>query len=105
MTHMVEGFFSVSVEMKAEGSNDNSSTVEYPLGLKLIGLDIEDVSFAMEQTERHLEVRNTGYESYDSLTKRPLFVSLGLLFSIYYKGFMLGEQLANLPRASVLMEG
>ncbi|KAL2538914.1 trihelix transcription factor ASIL2 [Forsythia ovata] len=83
----------------------NSSAVEYPLGLKLIGLHIEDVSFATDETERHLEVENTGYENYDSSAKRHLLVSLVLFLRIYYKGGMLGEQSANLSRASVITEG
>ncbi|KAL2504232.1 hypothetical protein Adt_19853 [Abeliophyllum distichum] len=74
-----------------------SSAVEYPLGLKVIGLHIEDVSFATDQTMRHLEVGSTGYESYDSSTKRRLLVSLGLFLRIYYKGDMLGEQSVSLP--------
>ncbi|KAL2529047.1 hypothetical protein Fot_21648 [Forsythia ovata] len=82
-----------------------SSAVEYSLGLKLIGLDIEDVSFATDQTERHLKVRNTDYESYDSSAKRRLLVSLVLFFHIYYKGGMLGEQSASLSRTFVLTEG
>ncbi|KAL2486873.1 hypothetical protein Adt_31629 [Abeliophyllum distichum] len=83
----------------------NSSAVEYPLELKLIGLHIEDVSFATDQTERHLEVGNTGYGNYDSSAKRRLLVSLGIFLRSYYKGGMLGEQSASLPRASVLTEG
>ncbi|KAL2489775.1 hypothetical protein Fot_43067 [Forsythia ovata] len=89
----------------SEYCKGNSSAVEYPLGLKLIGLHIEDVSFAMDQTERHLEVRNTGYENYDSSAKKYILVSLVLFLRIYYKGGMLGEQSASLPRAFVLMEG
>ncbi|KAL2512268.1 hypothetical protein Adt_17868 [Abeliophyllum distichum] len=89
----------------SEYCKGNSSAVEYLLGLKLIGLHIEDVSFATDQTERHLEVGSTGYENYDSSAKRRLFVSLGLFLRIYYKGGMLGEQTANLSRASVLTEG
>ncbi|KAL2461082.1 hypothetical protein Adt_44502 [Abeliophyllum distichum] len=77
---------------------------EYPLGLKLIGLHIEDVSFSTDQTERHLEVGNTGYGNYDSSAKRRLLVSLEIFLRIYYKGGMLGEQSASLPRASVLTE-
>ncbi|KAL2545409.1 hypothetical protein Fot_14642 [Forsythia ovata] len=61
----------------------NNSVVENPLGLKLIGLDIEDVSFATDQTECHLEVGNTGYKSYNSSAKRHLLVSLGLFLRIY----------------------
>ncbi|KAL2543767.1 Uncharacterized protein Fot_13000 [Forsythia ovata] len=80
----------------------NSSAVEYPLGLKLIGIHIEDVSFAMDQTERHFEVGNTGYESYDSSAKRRLLVSFELFLHIYYKGGMFGEQSASLLRAFVL---
>ncbi|KAL2496775.1 Uncharacterized protein Fot_40532 [Forsythia ovata] len=87
------------------GSAGNNSAVEYPLGLKLIGLHIEDVSFATDQTERHLEVGNTGYGNYDSSAKRRLLVSLGIFLRIYYKGGMLGEQSASLTRASVLTEG
>ncbi|KAL2486872.1 hypothetical protein Adt_31628 [Abeliophyllum distichum] len=83
----------------------NSSAVEYPLELKLIGLHIEDISFATDQTERHLEVGNTGYGNYDSSAKRRLLVSLGIFLRSYYKGGMLGEQSASLPRASVLTEG
>ncbi|KAL2559412.1 Uncharacterized protein Fot_04151 [Forsythia ovata] len=83
----------------------NSSAVKYPLGLKLIGLHIEDVSFATDQTERHLEVRNIGYGNYDSSAKRRLLVSLGIFLRIYYKGGILGEQLASLLRATVLTEG
>ncbi|KAL2541600.1 hypothetical protein Adt_02578 [Abeliophyllum distichum] len=86
-------------------SQGNSSAVEYPLELKLIGLHIEDVSFATDQTERHLEVGNTGYGNYDSSAKRRLLPSLGIILRIYYKGGMLGEQSASLPRASVLTEG
>ncbi|KAL2558499.1 hypothetical protein Fot_03238 [Forsythia ovata] len=85
-------------------SENNNSAVEYPLGLKLIGLHIEDVSFATDQTERHLEVGNTGYRNYDSSAKRRLLVSLGIFLCIYYKGGMLGEQSASLSRASVLTE-
>ncbi|KAL2532250.1 hypothetical protein Adt_05601 [Abeliophyllum distichum] len=87
-----------------EYCKENSSEVEYPLRLKLIGLHIEDVSFATDQTERHLEVGNTGYENYDSSAKRHLLVSLGLFLRIYYKGGMLGEQSASLFRTSVLTE-
>ncbi|KAL2494963.1 hypothetical protein Fot_38720 [Forsythia ovata] len=75
----------------------NSSAIEFPFGLKLIELDIEDVSFAMDQTERHLEVRNTDYGSYDFSVKRRVLVSLGLFLRIYYKGDMLGEQSASQP--------
>ncbi|KAL2479261.1 hypothetical protein Fot_48275 [Forsythia ovata] len=85
----------------SEYCKGNNSEIEYPLGLKLIGLHIEDVSFATDQTERHVEVGNTSYENYDSSAKRRLLVSLG----IYYKGGMLGEQSASLPCASVLTEG
>ncbi|KAL2544908.1 hypothetical protein Fot_14141 [Forsythia ovata] len=80
----------------------NNSAVEYLLGLKLIGLHIEDVSFATDQTERHLEVGNTDYENYDSSAKRRLLLSLGLFLLIYYKGGMLGEQSASLLCASIL---
>ncbi|KAL2532462.1 hypothetical protein Adt_05813 [Abeliophyllum distichum] len=89
----------------SEYCKGNSSAVEYPLGMKLIGLYIEDVSFAKDQTERHLEVGNTDYGNYDYSVKRRLLVSLGIFLSIYYKGGMLGEQSVNLPRASVLTEG
>ncbi|KAL2462507.1 Uncharacterized protein Fot_53744 [Forsythia ovata] len=80
----------------------NSSAIEYSLGLKLIGLDIEDVSFATDQTKRHLDVGNIGYESYDSLAKRCLLVLFELFFRIYYKGDMLGEQSVSLPRANFM---
>ncbi|KAL2465622.1 Uncharacterized protein Adt_41473 [Abeliophyllum distichum] len=93
------------VAVISEYCKGNSSAVEYPLELKLIGLHIEDVSFATDQTERHLEVGNTGYGNYDSSAKRRLLVSLGIFLRIYYKGGMLGEQSASLPRASVLTEG
>ncbi|KAL2460448.1 hypothetical protein Adt_43868 [Abeliophyllum distichum] len=83
----------------------NNSAFEYPLGLKLVGLHIEVVSFAMDQTKRHLEVGNVGYGNYDSSAKRHLFVSLGLFLCIYYREGMFGEQLASLSRASVLTEG
>ncbi|KAL2543906.1 hypothetical protein Fot_13139 [Forsythia ovata] len=89
----------------SEYCKGNKSAVEYPLGLKLIGLHIEDVSFATDQTERHLEVGNTGYGNYDSSAKRRLLVSLGIFLRIYYKEGMLGEQSASLSRASVLAEG
>ncbi|KAL2458166.1 Uncharacterized protein Fot_55829 [Forsythia ovata] len=88
----------------SEYCKGNNSAVEYPLGLKLIGLHIEDVSFATDQTERHLEVGNTGYGNYDSLAKRRLLVSLGIFLRIYYKGGMLGEQSVSLSRAFVLTE-
>ncbi|KAL2464064.1 hypothetical protein Fot_52020 [Forsythia ovata] len=94
-----------SYQGRRQSESGNNSAVEYPLGLKLIGLHIEDVSFATDQTERHLEVGNTGYENYDSSAKRRLLVSLGIFLRIYYKGGMLGEQSASLPRASVLAEG
>ncbi|KAL2527156.1 Uncharacterized protein Adt_12210 [Abeliophyllum distichum] len=68
----------------------NSLAVKYSLELKLIELDIEDVSFATDQMKHHLEVGITGYESYDYSTKRRLFVSLGLIFRIYYKRACLG---------------
>ncbi|KAL2487920.1 Uncharacterized protein Fot_41212 [Forsythia ovata] len=58
--------------VKGPLTQDNSSAVEYLLVLKLIGLDIEDASFATDQTERHLKVGNTCYESYDSSAKRHL---------------------------------
>ncbi|KAL2481179.1 Uncharacterized protein Adt_34145 [Abeliophyllum distichum] len=93
------------VAVISEYCRGNSSAVEYPLELKLIGLHIEDVSFATDQTERHLEVGNTGYGNYDSSAKRSLLPSLGIILRIYYKGGMLGEQSASLPRASVLTEG
>ncbi|KAL2481042.1 Uncharacterized protein Adt_34008 [Abeliophyllum distichum] len=93
------------VAVISEYCKGNSSAVEYPLGLKLIGLHIEDVSFAMDQTERHLEVGNAGYGNYDSSAKRRLLVSLGIFLRIYYKRELLGEQLASLIRASVLTEG
>ncbi|KAL2486750.1 Uncharacterized protein Adt_31506 [Abeliophyllum distichum] len=93
------------VAVISEYCRGNSSAVEYPLELKLIGLHIEDVSFATDQTERHLEVGNTGYGNYDSSAKRRLLPSLGIILRIYYKGGMLGEQSASLPRASVLTEG
>ncbi|KAL2465621.1 hypothetical protein Adt_41472 [Abeliophyllum distichum] len=93
------------VAVISEYCKGNSSAVEYPLELKLIGLHIEDVSFATDQTERHLEVGNTGYGNYDSSAKRRLLVSLGIFLRSYYKGGMLGEQSASLPRASVLTEG
>ncbi|KAL2553291.1 hypothetical protein Fot_06910 [Forsythia ovata] len=83
---------------------DNSSAVEYLLKLKLIGLDIKDVSFATDQTERHLEV-NTDYKNYDFSVKRRLLVSIGLFLHIYYKGGVLDEQLASLHRTSILAEG
>ncbi|KAL2557996.1 Uncharacterized protein Fot_02735 [Forsythia ovata] len=69
----------------------NNSKVEYSLGLKLIGLHIEDVSLSTDQTERHLEVGNTSYENYDFSAKRRLLVSLEIFLRIYYKGGMLGE--------------
>ncbi|KAL2541283.1 hypothetical protein Adt_02261 [Abeliophyllum distichum] len=93
------------VAVISEYYKGNNSVVEYPLELKLIGLHIEDVSFATDQTERHLEVGNTGYGNYDSSAKRRLLVSLGIFLRSYYKGGMLGEQSASLPRASVLTEG
>ncbi|KAL2458001.1 hypothetical protein Adt_32402 [Abeliophyllum distichum] len=93
------------VAVISEYYRGNSSSVEYPLELKLIGLHIEDVSFATDQTERHLEVGNTGYGNYDSSAKRRLLPSLGIFLRSYYKGGMLGEQSASLPRASVLTEG
>ncbi|KAL2491089.1 hypothetical protein Adt_26717 [Abeliophyllum distichum] len=93
------------VAVISEYCKGNSSAVEYPLELKLIGLHIEDVSFATDQTKRHLGVGNTGYGNYDSSAKRRLLVSLGIILRIYYKGGMLGEQSASLPRASVLTEG
>ncbi|KAL2504431.1 Uncharacterized protein Adt_20052 [Abeliophyllum distichum] len=83
----------------------NSSAAEYSLGLKLIGLYIEDVSFATDQPERRLEIRSTGYESYDSSAKRRILMSFVLFFRIYYKGGMLGEQSASLSGAYVLTEG
>ncbi|KAL2485381.1 hypothetical protein Adt_30137 [Abeliophyllum distichum] len=90
----------------SEYCKDNSLAVKYPLGLKLIGLHIEDVSFVTDQTERHLEVGSTDYENYDSSAKRHLLVSLGIfLCIIYYKGDMLGEQSASLIRACVLTKG
>ncbi|KAL2481747.1 Uncharacterized protein Adt_34713 [Abeliophyllum distichum] len=93
------------VAVISEYCKGNSSAVEYPLGLKLIGLHIEDVSFATDQTEHHLEVGNTGYGNYSSSAKRRLLVSLGIFLRIYYKGGMLGEQSARLSRASVLTVG
>ncbi|KAL2548391.1 Uncharacterized protein Fot_09921 [Forsythia ovata] len=75
----------------SEYCKGNTSTIEYPLGLKLIGLHIEDVSFATDQTERHLEVGNTGYGNYDSLAKKRIVVSLGIFLRIYYKEGILGE--------------
>ncbi|KAL2468454.1 zinc finger CCCH domain-containing protein 19 [Forsythia ovata] len=75
----------------SEYCKGNSSAVEYPLGLKLIGLHIENVSFATNQTERHLEVGNTGYENYDFSAKKRLLVLLVLFLRIYYKGGILGE--------------
>ncbi|KAL2557699.1 hypothetical protein Fot_02438 [Forsythia ovata] len=83
----------------------NSLAVEYFFGLKPIGLYIKDVSFATNQTEHHLEVGNTSYGNYNFSAKRHLLVSLVLFPCIYYKGGMLGEQSASLPRASVLTEG
>ncbi|KAL2535760.1 hypothetical protein Fot_17151 [Forsythia ovata] len=50
----------------SEYCKDNNSAFEYLLELKLIGLDIEDISFVSDQTERHLEVGSTNYENYDS---------------------------------------
>ncbi|KAL2475384.1 Uncharacterized protein Adt_36120 [Abeliophyllum distichum] len=88
------------VAVISEYCKGNSSAVEYPLGLKLIGLHIEDVSFVTD----HLEVGNTGYGNYDSSAKRRLLVSLGIFLRIYYKGGMLGEQSASLLCASVLTE-
>ncbi|KAL2489855.1 Uncharacterized protein Fot_43147 [Forsythia ovata] len=96
---------STKADDKRKYCKGNSSAVEYPLGLKLIGLHIEDISFAWDQMERHLEVGNTGYENYNSSAKRRLLVSLRIFLRIYYKGGMLGEQSASLPRASVLTEG
>ncbi|KAL2474701.1 hypothetical protein Adt_35437 [Abeliophyllum distichum] len=93
------------VTVISEYCKGNRSAVEYPLGLKLIGLHIEDVSFATDQTKHHLEVGNTSYGNYDSSTKRRLLVSLGIFLRIYYKGGMLGKQSASLLRASVLTEG
>ncbi|KAL2558387.1 hypothetical protein Fot_03126 [Forsythia ovata] len=94
----------IGIVVISEYCKGNNSVVEYPLGLKLIELHIENVSFATDQTERHLEVGNTAYENYDSSAKRRLLVSLVLFHRIYYKGGMLGEQSASLPRASVLTE-
>ncbi|KAL2461588.1 hypothetical protein Adt_45008 [Abeliophyllum distichum] len=68
-----------------EYCKDNSLAFKYPLRLKLIGLDIEDVSFTMDQTKCHLEFGNTIYESCDFLAKRRLLVLLRLFFRIYYK--------------------
>ncbi|KAL2540155.1 hypothetical protein Adt_01133 [Abeliophyllum distichum] len=96
---------SSGVAVISEYCKGNSSAVEYLLGLKFIGLHIEDVSFATDQTERHLEVGNTGYGNYDSSAKRRLLVSLGIFLRIYYKEDMFGEQLASLPSTSVLTEG
>ncbi|KAL2525193.1 Uncharacterized protein Adt_10247 [Abeliophyllum distichum] len=93
------------ISVISEYCKGNSSAVEYPLGLKIIGLHIEDVSFATDQTDRHLEVRNTGYKSYDSSAKRCLLVSFGLFLRIYYNEGMLGEQSASLSYASVLTNG
>ncbi|KAL2461320.1 hypothetical protein Adt_44740 [Abeliophyllum distichum] len=92
------------VAVISEYCKGNSSAVENPLELKLVGLHIENVSFSKDQTERHLEVGNTGYGNYDSSAKRRLLVSLGIILRIYYKRGMLGEQSASLPRASVLTE-
>ncbi|KAL2501614.1 hypothetical protein Fot_35462 [Forsythia ovata] len=64
-----------------------------------------DLTFATDQTECHLEVESTGYESYDSLAKRHLLVSFGLFLRIYYKRGMLGEQSASLSSASILTKG
>ncbi|KAL2528118.1 Uncharacterized protein Fot_20719 [Forsythia ovata] len=89
---------------RQEYCKDNNSAVEYPLGLKLIVLHIEDVSFATDQTEHHLEVENIGYENYDSSAKRRLLVSFGIFLCIYYKGGMLGEQSASLLHASAPQE-
>ncbi|KAL2475389.1 Nucleolar GTP-binding protein 1 [Abeliophyllum distichum] len=80
----------------------NSSVVQYPLKLKLIGLHIEDVSFATDQTERHLEVGNTGYGNYDSSAKRRLLVSLGIILRSYYKGGMLALLRGLLVRNAVV---
>ncbi|KAL2506524.1 hypothetical protein Adt_22145 [Abeliophyllum distichum] len=93
------------VAIISEYCKGNSLAVEYLLGLKLIGLHIEDVSFPTDQMEGHLEVGNTRYGNYDSSAKRRLLVSLGIFLRIYYKGGMLGEQSVSLPRASVLTEG
>ncbi|KAL2465941.1 Uncharacterized protein Adt_41792 [Abeliophyllum distichum] len=93
------------VAVISENCKGNSSAVEYLLGLKLIRLHVKDVSFATDQMERHLVVENTGYVNYDSSAKRHLLMSLGIFLRIYYKGGMLGEQSASLPRASVLTEG
>ncbi|KAL2474666.1 hypothetical protein Adt_35402 [Abeliophyllum distichum] len=89
------------VAVISEYCKGNSSAVEYPLGQKLVGLHIEDVSFATDQTERHLEVGNTGYGNYDSSTKRRLLVSLGIFLRIYYKGGMLGPSLGTRMRPEV----
>ncbi|KAL2501525.1 hypothetical protein Fot_35373 [Forsythia ovata] len=75
----------------SEYCKGNNSAVEYPLGLKLIRIYIEDVSFATNQMERHLEVGNTCYGNYGSSTKRRLLVSLEIFLRIYYKGGILGE--------------
>ncbi|KAL2493932.1 X8 domain-containing protein [Forsythia ovata] len=44
-----------SIVVILEYCKSNSSAVEYPLGLKLIGLDIEGLSFTTDQTDHHLE--------------------------------------------------
>ncbi|KAL2516768.1 Uncharacterized protein Adt_13015 [Abeliophyllum distichum] len=103
-SHLLDAVGVVSSVVQAIAPQGNSSAVEYPLELKLIGLHIEDVSFATDQTERHLEVGNTGYGNYDSSAKDVYCVTWDIL-RIYYKGGMLGEQSASLPRASVLTEG
>ncbi|KAL2512504.1 hypothetical protein Adt_18104 [Abeliophyllum distichum] len=79
----------------------NNLAVEYLLGLKLVGLYSEDVSFATDQTEHHLEVRNIGYESYDSLAKTEHHLSLGVFLRIYCKGGMPGSSLDTQKRPKV----
>ncbi|KAL2526412.1 Uncharacterized protein Adt_11466 [Abeliophyllum distichum] len=90
------------VAVISEYCRGNSSAVEYPLELKLIGLHIEDVSFATDQTERHLEVGNTGYGNYDSSAKRRLLPSLGIFLRSYYKGGMLALLRGPLVRNAVV---
>ncbi|KAL2541479.1 hypothetical protein Adt_02457 [Abeliophyllum distichum] len=88
-----------------EYCDSNNSTFEYPLVLKLCEFDIGNVSFATDQMERHLEVGSINYESYDSLNKRHLLMSLELFLFIYYKESMLGEQPVSFFCDSVLTEG
>ncbi|KAL2506523.1 hypothetical protein Adt_22144 [Abeliophyllum distichum] len=87
------------VAIISEYCKGNSLVVEYPLGLKLIGFYIEDVSFATDQTERHLEVRNISYGNYDSSTKKVYWCHLG-----YFSVSMIREAClaSNQPASPVL---